>query len=373
MKNNNKYFSVYIVLLLSLIAIIFGKVVRYTIMEETLVIPGIGWSMVDDINADNYDFASTIKDNETDEAKSNATKNAGFIFSKIDFLNLADTYYEYEIIISIVWNIFVLLIIFNLKKNYLLLEMLFILASVSVLNVFDFCLAKEPIQMLYFILMYLILISKKSQTFKFVGSILVFLLSALTYRNYYILMACFMVFTYILYKIITHDEKAVKLGKTLFIFLAIYFCYFFALNISKYLASDAFNELIRVRLRTSTAASDMRALFMSENLVLFTLDYLIMIFRMLIPIELLRLGPKYFIYVLYQVMISFIMFKSLKNVKLISSDRRIALFIYFAFLLGSATFEPDFGSWIRHEAVLFPIFMIMAGFSNKEKTKNKGE
>ena len=366
MKNNNKYFSVYIVLLLSILAIIFGKVVRYTIMEETLVIPGVGWGMVDNINEDNYDFGITIKDNETDEADSTSGANAGFIISKIDFLNLADTYYEYEIIISILWNFFVLLIIFNLKKYYSLLEMLFILASISVLNVFDFCLAKEPIQMLYFILMYLILISKKSQIFKFVGSILVFLLSALTYRNYYILMAGFMIYIYILYKVITHNEKPVKLRKTLFIFLAIYFCYFFVLNVAKFVVSDAFNELIRVRLRTSTAASDMRALFMSENLVLFTFDYVIMIFRMLIPIELLRLGPKYFIYVLYQVMISFIMFKTLKNVKNISSDRRIALFVYFAFLLGSATFEPDFGSWIRHEAVLFPIFMLMAGFKEKE-------
>ena len=111
MKNNNKYFSVYIVLLLSILAIIFGKVVRYTIMEETLVIPGVGWGMVDNINEDNYDFGITIKDNETDEADSTSGANAGFIISKIDFLNLADTYYEYEIIISILWNFFVLLII----------------------------------------------------------------------------------------------------------------------------------------------------------------------------------------------------------------------------------------------------------------------
>ena len=58
------------------------------------------------------------------------------------------------------------------------------------------------------------------------------------------------------------------------------------------------------------------------------------------------------------------------NYKKISDIRRISLYIYFAFLLGSATFEPDFGSWIRHEAVLFPILLILMDI-NKHNDSNK--
>ena len=62
------------------------------------------------------------------------------------------------------------------------------------------------------------------------------------------------------------------------------------------------------------------------------------------------------------------------NINKISVDRKIAIFIYMAFLMGSAAFEPDFGSWIRHEAVLFPIFMIVSGFNeniDKETSNNE--
>ena len=37
--------------------------------------------------------------------------------------------------------------------------------------------------------------------------------------------------------------------------------------------------------------------------------------------------------------------------------RTIALYTYLAFLLCSAMFEPDFGSWLRHQSVAFPIII----------------
>ena len=45
------------------------------------------------------------------------------------------------------------------------------------------------------------------------------------------------------------------------------------------------------------------------------------------------------------------------------------MYIYYAFLLGSATFEPDFGSWIRHEAVLFPILLILMDAIKEKENK----
>ena len=361
--------SVGVVIILCIISIIFGKIVMY----ETLVVPGVGWSMVNQVNNDNLHFGFTIHDSSMTEENSNATKNASYIFSKINFLNIAKTYYEYEILISIIWNIILLLIIVNFKKNFSLMETLFLLLSVSVLNIFDFCLAKEPIQMLYFLLVYLVLTSKKNTSIKFILSFLVYVLCFLTYRNYYILMAGFMIYLLLLYKFLISHIKKVNKKHIIIILLSVYICYYVLLNLVKYLDISAFNELLRVRLRTSAAASDMRSLFNSTNLFIFTLDYIIMIIRMLFPIELIRMGSKYLIYFIYQVFITYYLINNVINIKKISGTRRIALFVSMAFLFGSATFEPDFGSWVRHEAILFPIFLLLCDLKtfNDKDCKSK--
>ena len=45
----------------------------------------------------------------------------------------------------------------------------------------------------------------------------------------------------------------------------------------------------------------------------------------------------------------------------------VALSCFIAYFLGSVVFEPDFGSWTRHEATTFPILQMMAlGSGEKE-------
>ena len=359
-----KRISIGVIILLFFVAIFLGKIVRYSVMKESLVDVGIGWNMIKYINQGNIDFGLTIK-NEEDTDVVGATDNANAIFSFINVFGI-NTYYGFEIYISVIWNIILLIIIINLKKSFSVFETIFILASVSVLNIFNFCLAKEPIQMLYFILMYLILISNKSDKFKFIMCDLIFLLCSLTYRNYYILMFAFMIFAYLMYKYVLLKISKVKFKHIILVLFLIFICYFTFLNVAKVIDINAYNELIRVRLRTSGAASDMRTIFKSNNLFVFTIDYLIMLIRMLIPIELIKLGPKYIIYVVYQVLITSILIKNFIGIKKISNTRKIAIYIFIAFLMGSAAFEPDFGSWIRHESVLFPIILVIANIKEKK-------
>ena len=370
MKNNQKKFHISIVIVFCIFAILAGKLVRHTVMRETLVVPGIGWQMVNKTNNKEYGFGFTIRDHSTDDAASSATSNAGSIFEKINFLNFASSYYGYEILISVIWNLLIFWILIMLKKSYTFSEMIFILISVSVLNIFDFTIAKEPVQMLYFILMFFVLKSNKTESVKYILCLFIYLLCFITYRNYYILMAAFMIFVYTIHKLIISKISKINLKHILLILLSIFLCYFTFLNIAKIVDVTSYNELLRVRLRTSSAASDMRAIFKSNNLILFSLDYILMLVRMLVPIELVKLGPKYAIYTIYQVIISIIIVLNIKNINKISIERRVALYIYIAFLMGSAAFEPDFGSWIRHEAVLFPILLIICGF-NERNIKNE--
>lgn len=365
-----KYFKKDIVIFFCVLAIFLGKIVRYTIMYDTLVVPGIGWSMIDNIVANNVKFNLTIANVYTDEIVNNASQNASAVFSAINIFGLK-TYYSLEIFITILWNIIFLVIISKLKDKFNWLETIFIVASMAVLNIFDFCLAKEPIQILYFILMYIILITNTKPKFKYICTFLVYILCFLTYRNYYILMAGYMVFILVLYKFFLAKIENFKLKHVLFVLLSIICCYFVVLNVLKIIDMESFAELIRVRTRTSTAVSDIRAFFHSDNLIVFSFDYLIVILRMLFPIEMLRFGPKYFIYVAYQIIVTYLLYKTIRNNKSMNSTTKISTCIYVSFLLGSAAFEPDFGSWIRHEAAILPILFVLLNLNDKKYQDNE--
>ncbi len=296
-------------------------------------------------------------------------------FSIFNFLHL-NTYIEYEIFITIIWNLIIFVIFLKQKKYLTQLQAIFIILSTLVLNIFDFCLAKEPLQMLYFVAIYIILVSPQiNNKNKFTYSIIIILFSALTYRTYYILIAFFSILIYFIHKLFLKNKIEIKPKHILYILLIITLTYFIFLNVCKIFSPENYNELIRVRTRISEATSDMRVILPGSqtNLILFCCDYLIMTIRMLFPIELIRFGPKYWFYVLYQIMISYYAIKALININKNNPVKNIALFIYLGFLLGSATFEPDFGSWVRHEAVTIPIILLFTDTFNFAKISKKAK
>lgn len=354
-----------IIIFLFIFLIIIGKVVRYTIMKETLVEPGIGHSMIANVASRIILFGLTFDSKEAEDSIS-ASDNATSFFSLINFFKIS-TYEGMEIYISIIWNLLLLLLIFRVKDSLSIFEFIFLTLSIVVLNIFDFCLAKEPVQMLYFILIYFVLTKCKSFKKMFILTMLIILFSAITFRLYYILIIPFMLFCFALFYVCFKKIKKLEIKHIIIICISIFLFYFIILNICNLVAPNIFNELLRVRLRTSSAATDMRAIFKSTNLLVFCLDYLIMLIRMLIPFELLRLGPKYLLYIIYQLMITFIIFKSISKYKNLNQASKVALYLIVSFIMTSATFEPDFGSWIRHEAVIFPIILIL---NNILKEKN---
>lgn len=224
--------------------------------------------------------------------------------------------------------------------------------------------------MLYFIAIYYVLcLNNKSVKFKYILTIGIIAFSAISFRIYYFLIIMFMVLVQVLFNVFIIKKEKVKIKDIIIMLLVIVGFYFLFLNIMKVIMPTEYNELIRVRTRSSTAASDMRNIFKSTNLLIFSFDYLIMLLRMMFPIELLRLGIKYVPYVLYQVIITYFVIKNIKSIKSNGKIKNIALHLYIGFLFASATFEPDFGSWVRHEAVLFPILLILTDIKRKEKER----
>ena len=101
--------------------------------------------------------------------------------------------------------------------------------------------------------------------------------------------------------------------------------------------------------------------YLGDNIIGLWLEYIIVVIRLSMPLELISLGIKYWPFILYQVLMTYYAVKGIVTIRENSSTKNIALLLYFAFLFASASFEVDYGSWIRHCAVTFPILLVMVG------------
>lgn len=357
------------VIIVAMIFLIVGaKIIRYTIMKEVLVDMSIGHGMIDMIN---HDMNSVVSEETQTEEEMNATERTTKIFKNLNFFQLI-TYEGFEVYITILWNIILLLIIFSLRKKLNVMQAIFLILTILVLNIFNFNLAKEPIQILYFILMYVVITSKSlKDSFKYVLCFGILYWASVTFRTYYILIAIFMLGASWICKTFVLIKDKLKIYDILMVIVALGIGYFLLLTIAKNAMPEEYAELVHVRTRETDAKSDIGNWITDDdsNLVLFTLDYLIMLVRMMIPFELLSFGPKYWPYVAYQVMITFYVIMALKNIKKNHKSKNVALYVYLGFLCGSATFEPDFGSWVRHEAAIAPILFIIADMYKFKRTQ----
>lgn len=348
------------VIIVAMVFLILGaKVVRYTLMKEVLVDFSMGYGMFGIIND------TTIYEEEqenTTEEELGAFEKSALLFKRINFFDL-NNFEEFEVYITILWNIILLIIMFTLRKKLDIMQAIFLVLSILVLNIFDFNPAKEPVQMLYFVLLYVVITSKVlKDNFKYWLSFGILYWASVSFRDYYILIAMFMLGASWICKTFILMKEKLTIYDIMLVIVTLGVGYFLLLTVAKAAMPKEFAELVSVRTREDEAKTDIRNWITNDasNLPLFTLDYLVMLVRMMIPIELVTFGPKYWPYVIYQVMITFYVIMALKNIRKNNPSKNIALYVYLGFLCGSATFEPDFGSWVRHEAAIAPVLFILA-------------
>lgn len=267
----------------------------------------------------------------------------------------------------------VIMLIVSKTKEMQMQDVLFTLMATGVLNIYVFNLNKEMIQIFYFFALYLIISLPIRNTFiKIVACAAVYYLESINFRAYYILMAAM---TILMYCIFIRLRKMKYIGKrqilaVIILCFAGIFVFFYA---SQYVAYDDYLEALNVRdsststiLGTGGASSAIyNPIEVNGNLGIFMFDYVINAVRMMFPIELLFKSPGYAPFVVYQIFILIYVFQTIKNIQ--SSDKKllVALSCFAAYFFGSVVFEPDFGSWVRHEATTFPILQLMAYKSNQ--------
>lgn len=373
-------------ILLYPVFILIGKIVRWTIMYGTLIGFSKGWGAVEPILHDPFQFQFFGME-EIMATSSDSWGNAIAIFKILRgmFFFVLDSFQTFEVAITIVWGVLLLLVLCKLKENLNVIQWFFIMLSCMVLSVFDFALAKEPIQMLYFLLIFVILTSKQlSLKQKEWTSYAVIVLSILTFRVYYLLILFFaFIFKFVMFFILRMKKwkkekrkNQLHIVKILIVFIAMFLSYLIFMSALMVINGEFFQRFADSLLTASDATSssntyieNMVADQAETNVVLIAIEYALVVLRMTFPIELLKLGIKYYPYVAYQLFTTILMLKTLASYRNNTKEENIALIIYMGFLFASCTFEVDFGAWVRHGAVTFPVLVVMIGAISIQKRR----
>ena len=273
-----------------------------------------------------------------------------------------------------------IMVIVSKTKEMDFKDSLFTLMATGVLNIYVFCINKEMIQILYFFVIYIIINSPiKNTLLKVVGCVLVYYWESTSFRSYYIIMAAMCILLYFIFKWLQGRKKITKTV----IFVTVVMCFigvFIFFYASSFVSYDDYIDALNVRdgststIKAQGGASSAiyNPIEVNGNLGIFMLDYVINSFRMMIPIELIIKSPGYAPFFIYQIFILMYLFKTLANIKRLDKKMVVALSCFMAYFFGSVVFEPDFGSWVRHEATTFPVFQLMVyqhGMQSKSAIK----
>ena len=412
--------------------IIAAKVVRWTIMYYKLVLMSIGNGMAFRIYFGMYKFKISGL-SQTSSASSVAESNAGALFRSINYFHCVFIE-DWEIYISIIYNIITLLLVRDFYKRTPQAgrkENIFVYLGVAILNIFCFCLSKEPYQMLFFILMALAIINGKTYQQKSIFLVVALFLTVLLSRKYYGLVLLYYFFLQYIVRYFfdninyqTKNGRKKLLSNIIYTSIIIGISYFFLLSYLSTSNESTYTEMMNANYRdlnrASVADSEIVPFFPKGNRLFATFDYVIKIFRLMLPVELLIKGRiKYLFFIAFQLLLLMFLGRAFINRKknevtsdeeeieeeeideeqedIITignnvpehemdsdfsfwgeeeesdkeveirlqkeEDRRLsrtsAFYLYLAFLLCSAAFEPDFGSWIRHQGVALPIILLI--------------
>lgn len=367
-KRNIQNYTIWIIPL-----IIIAKIVRWTIMRSQLVDMSIGWGYVPKIITSPFGGFEAADFFGASNSASNVGDNT---ISFFQMLNLGLTSYQsWEVYLTITYNILIFICVRNFfqrnpyagwKENF------FVYLNVAILNIFCLNLAKEPYQMVFFFLMALAISIPKSYNQKCITLIIALIITILYSRKYFgLVLMYFLILNFLIDKLfksrksikLNNKNEKRKLYSKLFLLVVLFgILHYFFMSYLKMDNEDTYNEMVYANSRDWTpAASEITPLFPNSNPALLAVDYFIKIFRLMIPIELLfKLKVTYLFLLVYQGLLLQFLIRTFKfRDKKHNPTRTIAMYLYIAFLLCSATFEPDYGSWARHQGVAFPIILLL--------------
>lgn len=298
---------------------------------------------------------------------------AANFFKKINFFNF-NQMSQWSIFLGLIMMLTVLFIALRLLDPDFC-QILFFLACVGLLNIYVFNIGKDVIQYLLFFVIYLVITAPfKAIYLKLIIAAVVLAFESTFFRSYYILIAAFAVAMFVILYYFCRMKK-LSTGMTLFgIGMSSYLVVCLMMVTAQILMPEEYSEVLSVRAAqtdsregSDSAVTLIQDLIPGEGLPFFLINYLINAVRMLLPLELLVKGVGYFPFLVFQIALAIYLFQILKKIREVREEQYfLALSIFMGYMLASFIFEPDFGSWLRHESSTFPV-MVLLVMSEKQR------
>ncbi|MBQ9265867.1 MAG: hypothetical protein IJ186_02180 [Bacilli bacterium] len=290
-----------------------------------------------------------------------------FFYNVFHFKNLI----EWNIFLAILLNPFILSYIYISKKQFSYADYFFYLATVFLLNIFVFTVAKEVLQFFMFFLLFLIVRFLHCKKFlKYFLIFLVILLESIFFRNYFIIMLGLFLLLLLVSSFFKKNFVFSILVSIIILFIGIYICKF--IFPSQYDSIFFVREISSAYLNANTEINNLIPL--NNSFLNFVLNYFINFLRLMFPLELISKGIVQIFFTLYQIYLSisvFLIFLLIrKNRFNLKKEYYLFFLIFLSYLFCSAFFEPDFGSFVRHESSGCFVFMPLL-YSQKELINEK--
>ena len=301
----------------------------------------------------------------------NLTESGSFIFAAkifyyINFFEI-DNLLEWSIYISIIFFLIKYSIFKNIKKIEVL-NFFILLIGIFLWYLFAVGITKEIIQTVFYLMMYFFI--NNDNIFKFAKRkifvcIIILGISAIVFREYYILIAFFSLIIYLI-NIFVRKRQLNGISNYIYMMvLFLFYLYIFLILIS-YVFPFQYERIINLRVEEYKYLLDMGTnsfidnIILGNNIYIYILNYIINYFRLLIPIELIFIGKIYYIpYIIYQCMFTYIYIKNICNLNNINDKKFVSIIFLTSFIFVSVIIEPDFGSWIRHQSACYMLLIIL--------------
>ena len=257
-----------------------------------------------------------------------------------------------NLIVGVFFNIFIVLYLIKLLKGrqFNFIYTILMCSSIFLANIYVFNISKELIQFIIFSIIFYVAMSKLISIYKIILICLLYFLESLLFRSYFIIMIPLFVFVYLL------KEKR-NFKSLLKIMICTLILLFILCLMVKYFLPMQFEQLLTARstvndLRINSVDAQTIILDIVKNdgsLLIFITNVALSLIRLCFPLELFVKG---FIYIAFLIFQCFFIYCLYAIVKSKSKSNSILISVIVAFLFVSALFEPDFGSFLRHESTL---------------------
>lgn len=286
---------------------------------------------------------------------------AADFFRSINGFDLT-TVMEWGILLGLIGTIVTVFFLFDTIDLNFFEETLWLM-SIVLLNIYSLNICKDFLQFFFYVAMLIvIMITALPVPLRLTLVLTLLIIDGLEFRSYYVLIAAFFMMFYL---IITHFGCKTIASLVLWSLLA---CALFLIAAYLILPSQ-YTSLVTAR----SGVNDIREgnidvnsminnLIPGTNLGATILNLPINVVRLLFPLEMVARGPLYLLFFAYQIILDYLLYLCAKRMLLHKPTNRecaMLLSLFLGFVVTCSFFEPDFGSWLRHEVTAFPIYQAL--------------